>query len=596
MVRVILRARPGDVSLVRTTVVVVVVVTGSASPVFSSVSSVRRRRSRTLARQFLAWQLLVVVILLGAVAVLAAVQSDAAFRETQGRRMLSVAEDVAATPGVRAGLVQRNVDLLATFARSAENLSGADRLLIVDADAVVRSTPDPAELGSPFDVGESTAFQGRGWVGDPDGDSVVAEVPVIGDDGAVVGIVSAGITAPSLLQALAPARGEVAAVLGIALVFGVVGSLLLARRVRRQTRGLEPEEIVELVQRREAMLLGVKEGVVGLDPAQRITLLNPAARELLGLPGARVGEQVDELGLDGRLRDVLTGRAAGEDQLVLHGSRVLVLNRMPVQVDGASVGAVVTLRDRTELATLQDRLDASRTVTDTLRAQAHEFTNRLHTIAGLTELGEHDEVRRFVAGVVAEADAWRRDVVSRIGDPAAAALLVAKASLATERGVELRLAPDALLDGADPALAPERDPALSADLVTVLGNLVDNALDAVGASPPPRWIEIGVALDRDSTVELQVRDSGPGVASELAEEVFRHGFTTKAAQADEPGGIARIGGRGLGLALAREVCLRRGGSIAVREPDEGGTGALFTARLPLARGVRGRGPLKEGVQ
>ncbi|MCU1662918.1 MAG: histidine kinase [Pseudonocardia sp.] len=555
---------------------------------------VRRRLSRpaprgrrTLARQFLAWQLLVVLILLAAVGVLAVMQSDAAFRETQGRRMLSVAEDVAATAGVRAGLAQRNVDLLATFARSAENLSGADRLLVVDGNAIIRSTPDPAELGTRFDVGGSTAFRGRSWVGNPDGNSVVADVPVIGDDGAVIGVVSAGITAPSLLEALAPARGEIAAVLGLALVVGVVGSLLLARRVRRQTLGLEPEEIVELVQRREAMLLGVKEGVVGLDPGQRITLLNPAARELLGLPTAQVGEQVDDLGLDDRLQDVLTGRAAGEDELVLHGSRVLVLNRMAVQVDGASVGAVVTLRDRTELAALQDRLDASRTVTDTLRAQAHEFTNRLHTIVGLTELGEHDEVRRFVAGVVAEADAWRRDVVSRIGDAATAALLVAKASLATERSVELRLAPDTLLDGTDPTLSPERDPALSTDLVTVLGNLVDNALDAVAASPPPRWIEIGVRRVGDA-VELRVWDSGPGVASTLAVEVFRHGFTTKAAQADEPGGS----GRGLGLALAREVCLRRGGTIAVRNPDDtgvssagngdGNAGALFTARLPLA--------------
>src|SRR5919197_371482 len=185
------------------------------------------------------------------------------------------------------------------------------------------------------------------------------------------------------------------------------------------------------------MLLGVKEGVVGLDGAHRVTLLNEAARELLGITD--VGVDVTTLDLDDRLRDVLTGTASGEDQVVLRGSRVLVLNRMPVVVHGEHVGAVVTLRDRTELAALEHRLDASRHVTDTLRAQAHEFTNRLHTIAGLTELGEHDEVRRFVAGIVAGSDQWRREVTGRVGDAAAAALLVAKASLATERGVELRL-------------------------------------------------------------------------------------------------------------------------------------------------------------
>lgn len=533
-------------------------------------------RRRPLARQFLVWQLLVVVILLAAVAVLAAVQSDAAFRETQGRRMLSVAEDVAATPGIRAGLVNRNVDLLASFARSAENLSGADRIVVVDANRVVRSSPDPAELGTPFEVGGSTAFAGRAWTGAADR-TVVAEVPVIDDGGQVVGVVSAGIRAPTLVEALAPARGEVAALLGLALALGVAGSLLLARRVRRQTLGLEPAEIVELVQRREAMLLGVKEGVVGLDPEGRVTLLNPAARELLGLPAAQVGDAVDGLGLDPRLADVLTGRAAGEDQLVLHGGRVLVLNRMPVQVDGRGVGAVVTLRDRTELTALQDRLDASRTLTDTLRAQAHEFTNRLHTIAGLTELGEHDEVRRFVSGIVAAAEGWRREVVTRVGEPAAAALLVAKASLATERGVRLRLAEDTDLHPTEP------DPGLGTDLVTVLGNLVDNALDAVG--PGGGHVEIGLT-EREGAVHVRVRDSGPGVASELAEEVFRHGFTTKAAESDHG-----PHGRGLGLAIVREVCLRRGGRVAVESggAGPGGRGATFTAVLPLLQDRAGVG-------
>jgi sensor histidine kinase regulating citrate/malate metabolism len=294
-----------------------------------------------------------------------------------------------------------------------------------------------------------------------------------------------------------------------------------------------------------------------MDDAHRITLLNDAARDLLGI--AATGGRVDELGLDDRLRDVLLGTVAGEDQLVLREGKVLVLNRMPVVVHGAQVGAVVTLRDRTELAALEGRLDASRHVTDTLRAQAHEFANRLHTIAGLTELGEHDEVRRFVAGIVAGGDAWRREVTSSVGDAAAAALLVAKASLATERGVALRLAPDAELTSvAD-------DPALSADLVTVLGNLVDNALDAVAAGPAPRWVEVGVSGSTAGPVTVVVRDSGPGVAPELAQEVFRHGFSTK---------VAAQGERGLGLALVRQVCLRRGGSVAVE-------GSTFTAVLPL---------------
>ncbi|MBN9735432.1 histidine kinase [Pseudonocardia sp. P1] len=524
-----------------------------------------------MARQFLVWQLVVVLVLLGAVAALAAVQSAESFRETQGRRMLSVAEDVASVPTVREALQRRQYDLLPSFARSAENLSGADEIEIVDAGLVVRTSPDPSRVRERFDPGASTAPAGRAWVGAPDGRTVVAQVPVIDDRGAVAGLVSAGIRAPSLWESLAGARTETVALLGLALGVGVAGSLLLARRVRRQTLGLEPGEIVELVQRREAMLLGIKEGVVGLDTADRITLLNPVARELLELPGARPGDPVADLGLDDRLREVLTGAAAGEDQLVLRDTRALVLNRMPVRLDGREVGAVVTLRDRTELTTLQHRLDASHTVTDTLRAQAHEFSNRLHTIAGLTELGEHEEVRRFVAGIVAASEGWRREVSSRVGDAATAALLVAKNSRAAERGVELTFDPDSRLEPTD----PERDPDLSADLVTVLGNLIDNAVDATAGRSGERRVQIGLSGGGDDDggeVWIEVRDSGPGVASELAEEVFRAGFSTKAAE---------IGGRGLGLALARQACLRRGGMIAVQDAAEG-TGAVFVAVLPVA--------------
>lgn len=533
-----------------------------------------------LARQFLVWQLVVVVVLLGAVAALAAVQSSESFRETEGRRMLSVAEDVASVPTVREALQTRRYDLLPSFARSAENLSGADEIEIVDAGLVVRTSPDPSRVRQRFDPGASTAPRGRAWVGNSDGRTVVAQVPVIDDRGAVAGLVSAGIRAPSLWESLAGARAETGALLGLALGVGVLGSLLLARRVRRQTLGLEPDEIVELVQRREAMLLGIKEGVVGLDTANRITLLNPVARELLELPGAREGDAVADLGLDDRLREVLTGAADGEDQLVLLDTRALVLNRRPVRIegrDGRIVGAVVTLRDRTELATLQHRLDASHTVTDTLRAQAHEFSNRLHTIAGLTELGEHDEVRRFVAGIVAASEGWRREVTASVGDPATAALLVAKNSQAAERGVELALDPESRLDPTD----PDHDPDLSADLVTVLGNLIDNAIDATAGREGPRRIEIGLAGGGDTDgdeVWIEVRDSGPGIASELAEEVFRAGYSTKAAE---------IGGRGLGLALARQACLRRGGTIAVRPAPAGRAGAVFEAVLPVApTGVR----------
>lgn len=508
---------------------------------------------RPLSRQLLGWQLLIVVALLAAVTVFSAIQSNKSFQDVEGRRMLSVAEDVAAQQTVRDALADpRRYHQLPPFATSAMNLSGADYVIIARPDLTILTSPNPGDVKTKLPLGDSMIRQGRSWVGVV-GDSLVAHVPVIGARSEVVGIVAAGVATPTFLEGIVNSPGEALLILGIATVIGVVGSLLLAGRVKRQTFGLEPREIAGLVEHREAMLHGIREGVVGLDTAHRITLVNDQARKLLSLPSDVVGHSVKDLELNDRLVDVLTGRAGdGADEIVLRRGRAVVMNRMPISLDGTEVGSVVTLRDRTEIVALQHELDANRSTTDALRAQAHEFTNRLHTIAGLIELGEYDEVRRYVDRVSHTREAWHTEVSERIGDSAVAALLIAKASVAAERNVGLRLTPSSRLG--------EVDESLSADLVTVIGNLVDNAIDAL---PANGWIEVDIN-HTDDEVLVVVTDSGPGVAPDIAEEIFRHGFTTKAA---EEGGQ-----RGLGLALTRQTCRRRGGSVEVR-------GAVFTARL-----------------
>lgn len=514
----------------------------------------------SLARQLLGWQLVIVFALLGCVTGFSVMQSNKAFTDSEGRKLLSVAENVAATPGVRSSLAHPvNRDPLASFAEGARSLSGADYVVIADPSKRVLASQDPSQLRSTLTLGESTVSHGRSWVGVLD-DSLVAHVPVLGDHGEVLGIVAAGKATPGFFEGAANRPSDALALIGIATVLGVAGSLFLSWRVKRQTLGLEPREITGLVEHREALLHGIKEGVLGLDQHHRITLVNDHARELLALPEDSVGAGVDDLDVNERLRDVLTGKASGADQIVLRAGRVLVMNRMPIARQGRELGSVVTLRDRTELIALKEELAAASRTTDTLRAQAHEFTNRLHTIAGLIELGEYDEARSYVNLVSRAHDEWHEQVSARISDPAVAALLIAKASLAAEQGVGMRLTDESRLGD----VAEQ----LSADLVTVVGNLVDNALDALRGAEGDNWIEVGIVAD-PAAISVVVRDSGPGVAPELATEVFAHGFTTKTAE--------RGGSRGLGLALTRQTCRRRGGTVDVHNAD----GAVFTAVLPI---------------
>jgi two-component system CitB family sensor kinase len=517
------------------------------------------RPKLTLAGQFLAFQLVIGSVVLVAVAAVSLAQSAETFRRDQGHRMLSIAETVATTSVTRLGLTYpAQQGALPPLAEGTRTVSGASFVIIARPDRTILTSPDPRQVGRRLPLGDSKVTRSRSWTGVVTHDgitSVVAHVPVLADDGRTIGLVAVGQHYPSIWERLRDATPNLLIYLGLASALGMLGSWLLARRVKRQTLGLEPREIAGLVEHREAMLHGIKEGVIGLDPQRRVTLANDGARALLDLPEHCVGRTLDDLGLD----QLLTGPDEAADQIVLANGRVLMLNRMPMSTRGTVIGSVTTLRDLTELAALQRELGATRNATDTLRAQTHEFSNQLHTISGLIQLGEFDEVVRFVNRLNRNRAQLNEDVTARVTDPALAALVIAKSSLAAEQGVELRLASSSRLGRVDDRL--------SADLSTVVGNLIDNALDAIG--PTPGWVEVGLTEERGE-VCVVVRDSGPGVAPELVDEIFRQGFTTKPA--------AQGSMRGFGLALTRLVCARRGGEISVE-------GAVFTARIPVTAGV-----------
>ena len=302
--------------------------------------------------------------------------------------------------------------------------------------------------------------------------------------------------------------------------------------------------------------------MLALDPQDRVTLVNDEALRLLSLPPGAVGQTLDQLGVTGDMRAALTDADGATDRAVSVAGQVLVLNRMPITSHGRRIGSVTTLRDRTELLELQAELDVNKHATDTLRAQAHEFSNRLHTISGLIELGEYDEAVRFVQRISSAHSELIAEVTARVQDASLAALLVAKASQASELGVDFQIDPSTSLG--------RLDDRLSADAATVVGNLVDNAFDAVAGTTDP-WVRVGL-LQVDGVVRVTVGDSGPGVPSELVDEIFRRGVTTKGER----------DARGIGLALVHLVCARRDGSVSVSNDE----GAVFVATLPERLEVR----------
>ena len=380
-----------------------------------------------------------------------------------------------------------------------------------------------------------------------------------------LGIALIAQPSPGRLDSLITAGPSLLTYLGAAMVLGVIGSLLLARWIKRQTLGMEPAEIVALAEQREAIFAGIAEGVIALDTRDRVTMINPLAVRLLSLPRNTVGLSLADLHVEGRLRDVLTGVGGDEqDAVVIRSGRVLVLNRMPVLHDGRLLGSVTTLRDRTQLAELESEIGAFRGTADLLRAQTHEFANQLHIISGLIQIGDYEEVVSYVDALTQGRAAIDLTVSRRVQDPSVAALLVAKSAVAAERKVTLRIT--------DHTHLGPLEPQSSFDVATVLGNLIQNGIDAAASSPPADdrgpWVQVEIRQP-GSTVEITVSDSGPGVDATIATEVFEHGFTTKA---------AKDGERGIGLALTKLICRRRGGEVEIRNTNDG---AEFVARMSI---------------
>jgi PAS domain S-box-containing protein len=366
----------------------------------------------------------------------------------------------------------------------------------------------------------------------------------------------------------------------VSLTVGIAGSLLLAGRVRRQTFNLEPAVIARLYQHHHAMLHAVSEGLIITDRDGHVVLVNDEARRLLGLPADSEGSPLAELlpgaGLpDSGLSGTELAAWAGDgtpvrDQLQVAAGRVLVVSRSPAEVDGVPVGTVTTLRDRTELQQALRELDDVRALAAALREQSHESANRMQAVVGLVELGRYDDAVRLGTREATAAQRLSDEMVGQVADPAVAALLLGKSALAEQRGIELRLR-------AHGTITAPRMP--SEHVLTIVGNLLDNALDAV-ATRADGWIELELEGCGKGALTITVRDNGPGIAADHLDAVFTPGWTTKPSQ--------QPGGRGLGLALVRHTVTHLGGTITVRN-DRGG-GAVFQACLPAAQVTAGSPP------
>lgn len=535
------------------------------------------RRSLPLAVQLLAMQVLIVLVTVVVAGGLAVRLQENQIRDAYARRVLTIARSLSTVPSVLDAYDSADpARTLQPLAETVRQAAGATFVVFTNDQGLRYSHPDPSKIGKMVSTDPSVPLHGSEFVGTETGSlgrSLRAKVPVEDASGQVIGTVSVGILESRLSQDLAGVVPSLAAWLAGAALLGVVGAAAVTRLVRRRIFGLEPDQIADLLKTRDAMLHGIREGVVALDDRGRLALVNDEAMRLLGLRGDPTGHDASEV-LDAEVLEALVSDPDPvTDRVVLAGERLLVANRTTARVGDRDVGRVLTLRDRTELFDALRALQGQRSVTDALRAQAHEFSNHLHVLSGLIELDRHDDAVRFIERLGAGSSLLGGESMSQVEDAAVAALLVAKGAAARERGVNLRLAVDA-----------EVSEGAGDDVLTVLGNLVDNAVDAAG---PGGTVEVHALSGPDGEITLRVSDDGPGVPLDERDRIFTAGSSSKTATTDHHG-------QGIGLALVSRVVQRRRGWVSVE--DRPGGGAVFAVHLPpVAAGAAAGSAASPGV-
>jgi two-component system, CitB family, sensor kinase len=557
-------------------------------------------RAWSLARQLFALQVVVVVVVVLAAGLASYLQARNSSQASTDVRVLAVARSVADSPVIRSALLTPNPSaILQPYAEKVRLDTGTDYVVVMTTQGIRFSHPKTELIGKRFS-GHIDAAVAGGFVletyGGSFGPSERTVVPVRADDGTVIALVSVGVTRAAVAAELAQQMPTLLAAGVAALLLAAGGSALVARRLRRQTHGLGPDELGRMYEFYDAVLHAMREGLVLLDQGGKLMLANDEARRLLELPADWAGHRLDELGLPAPMTEALEGGCEVADAIHLTSTRVLVVNQAPARWEGRELGTVLTLRDHTDLQALTGELDSARGLAEALRSQAHEAANRLHSVISLIELGRTDQALTFATEELALAQQLTDLVVSAVHEPVLAALLLGKAAEANERGVALEV---------DPASSVPESVIPARDLVTVVGNLLDNAIDAAAGAPGPRrvgfssWIEDALCEDGiASTLVLQVSDSGPGLDKDSVTRAFTRGWSTKTDK--------RLIGHGLGLALVGQVTARNRGTVEVsrageslreypvlrdallRRASSGGAGfggAVFTVRFPLPVGV-----------
>ncbi len=495
---------------------------------------------------------------------------ERATEDSQAEKAKTIAHIVANDSIVINGLVGKaDNPAIQTYTNRILKNTGVQFIVVMDMDGIRKSHPDPQKIGRHFIGGdEGPALKGKEHVSLAEGTlgiSMRVFVPIFSETGEQLGAVAVGISADNVKERVKESRHIIYIGVGVGVLVGIIGAILLARHIKKSLFGLEPHRIAKILEERNTMLQSVKEGIIAVDKEARVTLINNEAKRLFkksGLEENFIGKDVELYMPNSRIKEVLqTGEVQLNEEQNIYGITI-VTNRVPLYVKGEIVGAIATFRDKTEIRKLAEELTGIRLYAEALRAQSHEFMNKMHVVLGLTHMKQYEELQRYISGMVSEHQYEIGGVMKRIKSPVFAGFLLGKLSYAREKNIKLIISEDSYMPEID-------DESITHELITIVGNLIDNALEAV-MNCEKKQVEI--EIQHGDILTITVQDTGKGIQEKEIEELFTKGYSTKGDN------------RGYGLYLVKESIQRINGEIHMHSLV--GKGTTITIEIPKGRDER----------
>jgi two-component system, CitB family, sensor histidine kinase MalK len=444
---------------------------------------------------------------------------------------------------------KQNLTGVQEYTKDIQTATNVMFIVVMDMNGVRMTHPNAEQIGRPFVGGdEKPALKGKEYVSislGTLGKSVRAFTPIYNGKKEQIGVVAVGISLVSLETAVGRSHKNIIIVTIFGLIIGIIGAIILARYIKKILLGLEPFAISKILEERSTMLQSVHEGIIAVDNTSTITLVNKSALQIFkraGLSQKPVGMKIYEYMPSTRLDQVLqTGQPQLDEEQNINGVSILV-NRVPLIVNGQVVGAISTFRDKTEVNQLAEQLTGVRTYAEALRAQSHEFMNRLHVILGMVQLKSYDQLSKFIRTLVDYRNQEFGSITQHIKDPALAGFIMGKLSFAREENVDLSIESSTIIP--EPAASKTTHA-----LITILGNLIDNAIEAM-ADAEEKTMELNFSY-HNKWLTIEVFDSGAGISNEQQKEIFKKGFSTKGEN------------RGYGLYLVDKSIKDLGGDLTI---------------------------------